>query len=202
MGLKEIYEQNALIPKRYQKEIALRPSQNDEQVFIELDNIKNNAKQFVDAGKNLLICSNSCGNGKTTFSIKILKSYIEQVSNYSFKNDTPAIFINVNSFLNRMKLAITDPDIKAEVTDIEKKILSAKLVVFDDIADKTLSEYDMNTLYYWIDYRTSNLKSCIYTTNQLPSQLSKTFNGKVYSRVVNYSDIKVITDGDNRGVNK
>jgi len=70
--------------------------------------------------------------------------------------------------------------------------------VFDDIADKSLSEYDLNLLYYWIDTRTSNMKSCIYTTNQLPSELEKTLSGKLYSRIVNYSEVKEIKDGDHR----
>ena len=56
----------------------------------------------------------------------------------------------------------------------------------------------MNTMYYWIDYRTANLKSCIFTSNQLPEQLKNTLNGKMYSRIVNYSQIEKITDGDHR----
>lgn len=193
------YLSNAMIPKRYLKDIPLTPSNNDLQTFIELNNIKENVKQFVDEGKNLLICSNNCGNGKTTFAIKILKAYIEAVQNYSFEYNTPALFININNFLNEKKLSINDSTLAEKVKNIEKSILSAKLVIFDDIADKTLSEYDMNMMYYWLDYRTSNMKSCIFTTNQLPEQLKRTLNGKVYSRVVNYSIVKIITDGDHRG---
>ena len=197
--MRDSYFKNALIPKRYEPDIPLTPSTKDEKTFIELNEIRNNIKSFVDGGKNLLICSNNSGNGKTTFATKLLKSYIESVSDRSFPNDTPGLFVNVNSFLNEKKLAINDPSLNEKIKRMEKAIISAKLVVFDDIADKTLSEYDMNTMYYWLDYRTSNLKSCIFTTNQLPEQLKKTLNGKVYSRVVNYSIIKYITDGDHRG---
>lgn len=198
--LEDIYINNSQIPKRYLQDIPLRPSKKDLKVFTELKDIQNNVKKFVDDGKNLLICSHQCGNGKTTFATKILKSYIHAVRNISFKNDTPALFINVNSFLNEKKLAINDVEIAQKVQNIEKCILSAKLVVFDDIADKSLSEYDINTMYYWLDYRTANMKSCIYTTNQLPDELQKTLNGKVYSRIVNYSTVKYITDGDHRGI--
>ena len=198
--LEELYLKNALIPKRYEKEIPLKPSNKDAATFKELDDIRNNIKEFVDSGNNILICSNNSGNGKTTWSIKLLKSYIKSVSDKSFKNDTPALFVNVNSFLNEKKLAINDPSLNEKIQRMEKSILSAKLVVFDDIADKNLSEYDMNMMYYWLDYRTANLKSCIFTTNQLPEQLKKTLSGKVYSRVVNYSIVKYITDGDHRGI--
>ena len=196
--LEDIYLKNAMIPVRYKNYIKLTASEADKQVFREINEIILNIKEFVDSGKNLLICSEHCGNGKTTLSIKLLKAYIKSVQNISFNNNTPALFVNVNNFLNEKKLAISDPVMAEKIRLIEKNILSAKLVVFDDIADKSLSEYDINTMYYWLDYRTSNLKSCIFTTNQLPEQLKKTLNGKVYSRVVNYSIIKKITDGDHR----
>ena len=189
--LENIYIKNSLIPKRYLQEIPLTPSLADEPVFIELRDIKDNIKDFVAKGNNLLICSNNVGNGKTTFATKMLKSYISQVKDKSFVNDTPALFINVNTFLNEKKLAINDKDLSEEINQIERNILSAKLVVFDDIADKSLSEYDMNTMYYWLDYRTANMKSCIFTSNQTPEQLKKTLSGKLYSRVVNYSTTKL-----------
>lgn len=196
--LEETYLKNAQIPVRYRQEIKLKPSKADEAVFEELNSIKENIKSFVDSGDNLLICSNNAGNGKTSWATKLLKAYVASIANSAFKNDTPALFVNVNSFLNEKKLAISDKSITEKVTETEKAILTAKLVVFDDIADKSLSEYDMNAMYYWLDYRTANMKSCIYTTNELPDQLKKTLSGKVYSRVVNYSQVKIITDGDHR----
>lgn len=198
-GLYDLYIENSLIPKRYLKDISLRPSNNDLKTFEELKEIKDNIAEFVNEGNNLLICSNKVGNGKTTFAVKILKAYINSIKNLGFMNNTPALFINVNNFLNEKKLAIEDKALSDKIRNIEKSILSAKLVVFDDIADKSLSEYDMNTLYYWLDYRTSNMKSCIFTSNQLPDQLKKSLSAKVYSRLVNYSVIKYITDGDHRG---
>ena len=200
MDLYNLYLENSMIPKRYIADIPLRPSNKDEQTFIELNDIRKNIKDFVDSGNNLLICSNNVGNGKTTFAVKILKAYIEAMKLTPAVNNTPALFINVNSFLNEKKLAIEDQTLLEKVRLTEKNILSAKLVVFDDIADKSLSEYDMNTLYYWLDYRTANLKSSIFTSNQVPEQLKKTLSAKVYSRLVNYSIVKYITDGDHRGI--
>lgn len=196
--LRDTYIKNARIPKRYLNDISLTPSKADEKTFIELNEIKKNIKDFVDKGENLLICSNQAGNGKTSWAIKLLKAYIDEVQAYGFTYDTPALFINVNSFLNEKKLGINDPEISSRINKIEKAILTAPLVVFDDIADKSLSEFDLNLLYYWLDYRTANMKTCIYTTNELPEQLKQTLNGKLYSRVVNYSQVKYITDGDNR----
>jgi len=196
--LLDTYIKNSLIPKRYLKDIILTPTNKDLETFRELNEIRDNIKQFVDNGNNLLICSRNAGNGKTTIAVKLLKAYINEVSELSFTNNTPALFINVNNFINDKKLAISDKTMASKINQIEKNILTAKLVIFDDIADKSLSEYDMNAMYYWLDYRTANLKSCIFTSNMLPEQLAQTLSGKVYSRVVNYSNVKYITDGDHR----
>ena len=200
MSLKEVYLNNSLIPKRYLNEISLIPAKVDEQVFKELNNIKLNIREFVDKGENLLICSNNVGNGKTTWSIKFLKEYIDEVQNIKFKNNCPALFINVTNFLNEKKLSISDPELHSNVIDTERKILSAKLVVFDDLGVKDISQFDMGNLYYWIDERTNNMKSCIFTSNLLPKQLRNILDERLYSRIVKYSTIKEIKDGDNRNV--
>lgn len=200
MSLKEVYLNNSLIPKRYLNDISLIPAKVDEQVFKELNNIKLNIREFVDKGENLLICSNNVGNGKTTWSIKFLKEYIDEVQNIKFKNNCPALFINVTNFLNEKKLSISDPELHSKVIDTERKILSAKLVVFDDLGVKDISQFDMGNLYYWIDERTNNMKSCIFTSNLLPKQLRNILDERLYSRIVKYSTIKEIKDGDNRNV--
>lgn len=196
--LRDTYLSNSQIPKRYLEDIQLIPSIADEDVFLELKDIKDNIKQFVDKGNNLLIYSSNVGNGKTTLSTKMIKEYINSVSNIKFKNNCPALFINVTNFLNEKKLAITDSSLQSKVYDTEQKILSANLVVFDDIGVKNISDYDLGALYYWIDYRTNNLKSCIYTSNLQPSSLKKVLDDRLYSRIVNYSVLKEIKDGDSR----
>lgn len=195
---RDIYIQNSLIPKRYIQDIRLVPAKVDEDTFIFLNEYKTNIISHVNNGDNLLIYSNKVGNGKTTFATKILKEYIEQVSNYTFKNNCPGLFINVTSFLNEKKLAISDKQLYNFVQDTERKILNSKLVVFDDIGVKNQSDYDLGALYYWIDYRTSNLKSCIFTSNLDPDHLRNALDERLYSRVVKYSVIKEIKDGDNR----
>lgn len=196
--LKDIYLNNSQIPKRYLEDIKLIPSLVDEGVFLDLKEIKDNIKQFVDKGHNLLIYSSNVGNGKTTIATKMIKEYINSISSIKFKNNCPALFINVTNFLNEKKLAITDVSLQSKVYDTEQKILSANLVVFDDIGVKNISDYDLGALYYWIDYRTNNLKSCIYTSNLQPNSLKNVLDDRLYSRIVNYSILKEIKDGDSR----
>lgn len=197
--LNNIYLKMACIPLRYQKDEQLKPCLSDRGAFKELRTINESIKEFVTNGENLLLCSNYCGNGKTTSAIKLLKSYINSIK---VKYDNPpAIYINVPSFLNQKKLAISDKTLLPHVLKVERDIIKAKLVIFDDIGDKDLKEYDLNSLYYWIDTRTANLLSCIYTSNQAPRGLSTTLNGKIYSRIVNLSRIIEFNDqNDHRKV--
>jgi DNA replication protein DnaC len=197
--LRDLYLKNSQIPVRYYNDISLVPCNEDLETFKELNDIRNNIKSFVDEGKNLLIYSNNVGNGKTTWSIKLLKAYIDSVQNISFNNRCPALFININKFLNEKKLAFNDKDLQQKVTETEKNILSAKLVIFDDIGVKALSDYDKMNVYYWIDERTNNMKSCIYTTNLSLRRLEGYFDdARIYNRVEGYSIVKEIKDGSNR----
>ena len=200
MSLENIYLNNSQIPKRYLNEIVLIPSKIDEKTFEELNNIKLNIKKFVDSGNNLLICSNNVGNGKTTWAIKLLKEYIKSIGNIKIKNNCPGLFINITNFLNEKKLAISDKELQEKVIDIEHKILNSNLVIFDDLGVKDISQYDMGNIYYWIDERTNNMRSCIFTSNLLPNQLKKVLDERLYSRIVNYSVIKEVKDGDSRNV--
>ena len=196
--MRDIYVKNSLIPKRYLEDIQLVPAKIDEQTFIDLNNYKNNIYDHLKNGDNLLIYSSKVGNGKTTWATKILKECIELCSPHAVPDNCPGLYINVNNFLNEKKRAITNRELYNKVSDIEKKILSSILVVFDDIGIKNQSDFDLGALYYWIDYRTSNMKSCIFTSNVTPEQLKNVLDERLYSRIVKYSIVKEIKDGDNR----
>jgi hypothetical protein len=144
--LLDLYLKNSQLPKRYIEDIKLIPSKVDENTFIGLNDIKNNINDFVDNGQNLLICSNQVGNGKTTWATKMLKEYIKNMSNVKVSNNCPGLFINVTSFLNEKKLAITDDNLRMKIQSIEPNIISANLVVFDDVGVKNISDYDLGSL--------------------------------------------------------
>lgn len=196
------YFKNSRIPKRYEDEIQLIPIKDDFDSFKRLQYIKEHIVDFVKRGDNLFLYSHNCGNGKTTWATKIMKEYINQVQNYAFSNNTPALFINTNNFLNKVKLSISDPSLKEEVNEIKKLITESNLVIFDDFGDKTLSEFELCLLYDWIDTRISNLKSCIYTSNQSPDELKRVLDGKLYSRVIKATEKNQIKfySGDRRGL--
>lgn len=195
--LYDTYLNQSQIPPRYREEIQLRPEPEDLEAYETLDQIRQNIFLWVKQGQNLLLCSPYVGNGKTTWATKLLKAYLHEVEQFYFE-EAPALFINVTCFLNEKRLAISDPTRLSKVNELERQILNAKVVVFDDLGVKDLSAYDANNLYYWIDYRTVSQKSCIFTSNLLPAQLFTLLDPRLYDRVVNYSQVVVFNGGSQR----
>jgi DNA replication protein DnaC len=196
-SLEQLYLNKALIPERYLEDVKLRPSAEDQEAFEDLNNFKQNIVTNVKEGRNLLIFSNFVGNGKTSWATKILKYYISRVGQSYFETQ-PALFVNVTNLLNEKRLAISNSQLLIQLNKLEELILKVPLVVFDDLGVKDLSAYDLNNLYYWIDYRTANKKSCIYTSNIEPAQLATMLDPRLYDRIVNYSKHIQIKGGSNR----
>lgn len=188
----QLYIKNSGLPKMYYANTTLKAAtDNDLEMFRKLKEIEDDVANFVKEGKNLLISSNMVGNGKTTWATKILKSYVTNYAcYYSFpkQNQTPALYVNFPEFLNQKKLAISNPDMLDKVKHIEDSIYTAKLVVFDDIATKLASDYDKELLYVYINYRTSNKLSTIYTTNISSNMLESQIGARVADRITGYSE--------------
>ena len=197
--LTELYLKNSRIPKRYLQNISLVPATNNDLTsFKRLKAVETNIVRFVKMHQNLLIASNVFGNGKTTWATKILKSYIYNYAcKYAFQNNTPVLYINIPEFLMKKKLSISDVSISEEIRDIEKCIYTAKIVVFDDIATKLATDYDRDLLYTYINYRTDNLLTSIYTTNISSNRLKEQLDERIADRVIGYS-VCIEFDGPGR----
>lgn len=202
--LKELYIKNSRLPKRYIEEAKaanLQPTtESDYEAFCYLKKVKENIVSFVRLHHNLLITSEHVGNGKTTWAAKIILHYIDTYAQeYSFKNNTPVLFINIPNFLMKKKMAISDKTVAEEIAEIEKAILTAKIVVFDDIATKVASDYDREILYSYINYRTDNLLTNIYTSNIFVYNLSEELGERIADRVIGYSKCVELTGAGMRG---
>jgi len=162
-----------------------------------LKKISDKIKDFVDGGHNLLLYSERCGNGKTSWACKIGLNYIDSyASNYAI--DTPVLFINAAEYINKRKASISDKSLVDEINQLEKAIYNSDLVIWDDIATKALSEYDMEQLYVFINNRVANMKANIFTSNCAASEMSKIMGARLSSRIVNDS-IQIELKGlDNR----
>ena len=67
------------IPKNKQRPLVLKPAKCDVEAFDRLAKIKDNIVDFVEQGRNLYITSSIVGNGKTSWALKLLMKYFEEI---------------------------------------------------------------------------------------------------------------------------
>lgn len=195
------YFENGLIPKDKREKIPLRIDGDgkDEKSFSQLSSIELDISSFVEKGNNLYIYSQNCGTGKTLWSFRLLRAYIEAV--WGYKEMTPIVlFISVPRFLLELKSNITKKSDYIE--NILNSVNSADLVVWDDIGNKVGTEFETTNLFSIIDDRLLNNKSNIYTSNLGEEELHNLLGDRLYSRIFNSSIVIKFVGKDKRGINK
>lgn len=150
---------NIPVSKRYP--IPLKVPAVDKEAYYRLAEIKDDIYNFVFDGKSLYITSEVVGNGKSSWALKLLMKFFEEMLGES--NFEPVgVFIHVPTFLAKLK-DFDNEDVQFEKL---KKILSnVDLVVWDDIASTDISGYDLSQLMMYIDNRSMNELANIYTGN-------------------------------------
>ena len=181
------------LPKSKQIPIQLYPDDVDMNAFIQLKEIKDNIEDYVNAGGfNLYLCGDT-GNGKTSWAIKILLKYFNEVwAGNGFR--TRGVFVHVPTFLLQLK-DFNNP-LSKEYRD---SILNADLVVWDELAGAKISNYDYSQLLMYIDNRMLNDKSNIFTSNITRSvDLQVLLGVRIAVRIWNTSTIIELKGRDKR----
>ena len=190
--------EKALLSEYNKKDIRLVLDQDgtDRNEYEKLSDIQKSIKKWVQSGNNLYLCSSIPGNGKTSWAIKLLKSYILSIWPES-SLECKALFINVPKFLIELKSNISKKSKYVEY--INDNVLDADIVIWDDIATKSATEFEHEHLLSLIDNRLFNKKSNIFTSNILPSNLSILIGDRLASRI-NSSMVIEFKGKDKRGV--
>ena len=179
------------LPQCFQKPITIYSTDNDRDEYIKLSKIKSNIEEFVKSGKNLYICSTTCGNAKTTWATKLMLKYFDCTWPNSY-DMTRGLFVHVPSLLLDLKKFGNIPEYISRIKD-------ADLVIWDDLAFNKLTEYEHEQLLQYIDYRLCSSKSNIYTSNLITLEdLKKHVGGRLASRVYNGSTQIIFTSPDFR----
>lgn len=154
-------------------------------------------EKFVADGGQIYLWSKNSGNAKTTWATKLMKAYFSKIwPGNQFK--LRGYFCHVPSFLERLKDNISD---KNDVNKIKEILKTADLVVWDDVAVKTISEFELGVLLSMVDYRVSNAKANIYTSNLPRQKLEALLGQRLASRIYNASTVIEFNGKDRRGKN-
>lgn len=184
------------IPKVRQRPAVLHAPKCDYDAFVRLSEIKDNLVDFVAGGGNVYIASTTTGNGKTSWAIKLMLKYFDEVwAGNGFK--PRGIFVHTPTFLLKTK------DFESrdrEFMTLRQRLHSVDLVVWDDIASTEVSAYDYSQLLMYIDTRTAEGLSNIYTGNLTDeAMLIKSLGAKLTSRILsNDTEVIIFKGGDRR----
>ena len=183
------------IPTSKQYPDILEAPKEDYDSFIELADIKSNICEWVGGFNNLYIASENTGNGKTSWSIKLLLKYFNEIwPGNGFK--VRGIFVHVPTLLLQMK------NFQNPVSEQYKEdLMNCDLVVWDEIASTSISAYDYSNLLMFMENRLMNGKSNIFTSNAVhKEQLEEIIGIKLASRIWNGSKLIFFKGKDRRQV--
>lgn len=184
------------LPEARQRPIKLLAGK-DRESFIQLSKIKSNIREWVQQGNNLYIYSPNFGNGKTSWSIKLLLAYFNSIwAGNGFRRR--GIFISVPEFLDRNREVISNRD--EEFIKLRNDMLRCDLVIWDDMTSTKLTDFNHSMLLNYIDARVLSNKSNIFTGNSDYALMSEYLGGRLASRIWNASEVVEFVDADKRGL--
>ncbi len=183
--LDTLYDQSLLSQAQCQtKKLFTDADGTDLPEFQRLAALEQNVVRFVQEGTNLYLHSYNCGNGKTSWAIRFITSYFNKIWMKS-NLECQALFISVPRYLLALKENISGYSEYA--TFINQNILKADLVVWDDIAAKVGTEFELNHLLNLINARMDAGKSNIFTSNLGKRELTNALGERLGSRICNKS---------------
>lgn len=157
----------------------LNPKKKDVQAFLRLNEIKANIVDFVENGNNLFISSTTSQNGKTTWSLKIMYKYFDEI--WAGSDFVPrGYFLYVPEFIDNARLYQYKET--SEYKEIDKVLKTADLVIWDNITQNRLLENDQNLLNKYINKRFMEGKTNIFNGSlpeDLEQQVGKTLAEKL-----------------------
>ena len=185
--------------QRQRIDLFVDKDNKDRPSFVRMKEIENNIEDFVNKGESLYIHSPITGNGKTAWSVRLLMSYIFHIW-YKSDMSCRALFINVPRLFIALKDNISRPS--EYIKHIKENVLTADIVVWDEIGTKATTEFESENLFNFINARIDAGKSNIYTSNASKRELSELLGKRLYSRIVTQSEEIELYGRDKRNMKK
>jgi len=177
--------------------VTLKPDNVDYDAYIRLRDIKNNIKEFVTNGNNLLIYSKNTGNGKTEWCKKLLLSWFDSIWPFT-EFECRGLFVSLPKFIGAMKENISKPNEYYQF--VNENIVNADVVVWDEMNYKDYSSFELDYLLSVIGQRIAIGKSNIFTSNYDLPQISERLGSRLSSRIIGCSEAIEFKGTDKRGM--
>lgn len=149
------------------------------------------AETFSRGGvKSLYLWSESPGTGKTTtasalISEWIARDYLGAIKRGEQPRQFSAYFLDVNALQTSYNLATmtNDDDAMKRIGAIIKRAQDAPFAVIDDIGVRSASEAFRAYVHAVINYRVTEGKPTVYTSNLPIEEMANVFDARLYDRI-------------------
>lgn len=151
------------LPIRAWKDLKMGVPKEDLDAYKVCNAYKDNVVEHVTNGEGLFIYG-GVGSGKTVWSYKIARHYMETLAGKRWDEaTTPVYFANVPRLLDDLRSALKDNE---KMKHLDQLIMNSDLVIFDDLGAENATEWAREKLYQYIDYRYANCKASVFTSNK------------------------------------
>src|SRR5690625_2024043 len=140
--------------------------------------------------KSLYLWSESPGTGKTTTAASLItewiaRDYLGAIKAGKQKRQTPAIFHDINELQTAYNLATMTDDDEAmkRIGATIKRTQNAPFAVIDDIGARSATEAFRAYVHAVINYRVTEGKPTVYTSNLPIEEMANVFDARLYDRI-------------------
>ncbi len=197
---------NSYLPRYQYIEDNLVPDIDTTQ-FLRLREIRGNMRNFLNSStNNLVLCSEHLGNGKTSWAVKLMLTYIElqkgkldyvDENEVNVDNFDYCVFCQSVPFLVEMKQFGNNK----KSYEMYQRLCKTNLAVIDDLGAVPMSQYDYNIIYAILERRLFSGLPTIITTNFVSKDLAeKELGVRLADRIWNNSEIIEFKSKGFRGV--
>lgn len=158
----------------------------DVEAFTFLADIEKNIREWVQSGNNVIIYSSHYGNGKSTWARRLLRSYFQ--SALDLNTHRAGLYLSMFEFLDRQRDGMSSFE-EEQFQELKHGLLTADLVVWDDLVINEIGEFAKASLNNIIDTRINRKLSNIYTANYKPmsDNFRTRLGARLWDRVVKMS---------------
>ena len=134
-------------------------------------------------GENILL-TGTTGTGKTHISSAIAKTVISK-----------GYYVLYDSIQNVISAFETDT-FRRGAESVSEKFLECDLLVLDDLGTEFTTPFTVSCIYNLINTRYNRGLSTVISTNLSPTELTKRYDDRIYSRLIGMSSILVAFNGE------
>jgi len=186
------------IPKRYHRANLheCRVDDDNREAIEKLKPYFNNIVPTFDGGKNFLIFGEKPGTGKTYLATTLLNQYIYKTcltNKFDFENPL-AYSVNYSDLMDLLRYQHSEE----ETEQLMKKVMNTPVLLLDDIASGTSSNFTVEQTYLIMNHRFNNNLSTVATTNITLKNLGGLFGARSMSRLLANCEIVKLEHGKDR----